>query len=141
MGAVKKKSFEYGNILEPGRDLKGAIWWFLYLHMLIIDITEQQGKWREGLSHLTFLTNKGRERDRERKKKNSAVSLSYFGIKFQPKETQCPEKQLVPQHRQGAPTSVWLDSASRGDTPLGFYEDPFVKESASFYSQRAANFL
>ena len=29
---------------------------------------------------------------------------------------------------------MWPDSASRGDTPLGAYEDPYVKVSASVFT-------
>lgn len=43
--------------------MEGAIWRFLSI-IYVADITDQQVKWREALSHLTFIKNEGRGRQR-----------------------------------------------------------------------------
>lgn len=97
--------------------MKGAIWWFLSI-IYVVDIMDQQVKGREGLSHLSFIMNEGREIETKRKKKDSSVLLSYFGIKFQPKETEHVLKtRASPQNTDKEPPSVGLNSASRGGTP------------------------
>lgn len=88
---------------------------------------DPQVKRGEGLSQLTFMMNEGREKQRERKK-NSLVSLSYFGIKFQPKET-----ASVPKHRASSHnTDKEPPSASRGDIPQGLMKIPQSKKAPLF---------
>lgn len=106
--------------------------------MYVIGIMDQQVKWREGLSHLTFIMNEGREkeeRERERQgKKNSSVLLSYFGIKFQPKGTEndLRKTELHPKTEIRSP-SLWGWILPPGET-LPTYKGPSVKASASVFT-------
>lgn len=100
----------------------------VFVLLYVIDIREQRGKRREGLSQLTFTMNKGRQAERE-KRKNS-LELLWYKISAQG-NGKSPEKQSFLAKQDKVPPSLWPDSACRGDMPLGACEDPSVRASAS----------
>ena len=102
----------------------------VFVLLYIVDIREQQGKWREGLSHLTFITNKGRQAETEREERQNSLELRWDKISAQG-NGKSPEKQSFLAKQDKVPPSVWPDSACRGDIPLGACEDPSIRASAS----------
>ena len=101
-----------------------------FVLLYVIDIREQWGKRKEGLSHLTFTTNKGRQAETEREKRKNSPELLWYKISAQG-NGKSPEKRSFLTKQDKVPPSLWPDSACRGDIPLGACKDPSIRGSAS----------